>query len=96
MIRKAAYWGLFTLPSKKNFCVTGTVSVSREDLRVFLKELGLTLQGSVSSSTDFLIVPDGKHDIRSAKYQAAMRNGTYIMSETEFCNMILPISSLVS
>lgn len=88
-LNKALDWGLLKSLSGKSFCFTGTMSVKRDDLTKLINILGGHVQTSVTKTTDYLIVP-AEEFRKGSKYQAALKWGTAVLNEEDFCDLILP------
>lgn len=88
-LTQAREWGLLKDLVGKTFCFTGTMSLKRDDLTWLIVMLGGNVQSSVTVTTDYLLIPDGTVR-KGSKYQAAVRHGTKIINEEEFCDMIFP------
>lgn len=90
VIAQARDWGLLKALFGSTFCFTGTMSVKRTELAALIMMLGGNVQNAVTSTTNYLIVPSDKEYRQGSKYQAALRSGTTIIDEEQFCAMILP------
>ncbi|MBL0690514.1 MAG: NAD-dependent DNA ligase LigA [Alphaproteobacteria bacterium] len=77
-----------TILSNKRVVITGTLKeFSRDVLKERLRKLGVIVQATVSSKTDFLIVGDG--DGNSAKFKKATKLGVKIIDENEIKDILL-------
>ena len=72
----------------RSFCITGTLSVKRSQMVDLISALGGANVVGVSHTTDYLIVPTDK-GASSSKYEKALLYGTKIITEAEFCEMIM-------
>lgn len=68
------------------FVITGTLSVSRDEMQKTIERLGGKVAGSVSKKTDYLLL--GKDGEGSTKHRKAVELGIKIISEEEFNKMI--------
>lgn len=91
----ALEWGLLKSLHNKSFCLSGTMSVPRKFLEDLITELGGTAHHSVLSHTQYLIVPSHQYlaGVGSRKVQRANELGKMVISEDEFCELILPTVS---
>jgi len=64
-----------------SFCITGSLSVPRQQLVDQIESNGGTVSSSVSKNTDFLICNQSSN---SDKYQTAIKLGVTIINENEF------------
>jgi DNA ligase (NAD+) len=69
------------------FCFTGTMSLKRSDMERLVRALGGQVHSMVSGTTNFLVIPNGKH-AASSKFMAARRMGVTVIQESEFVRMI--------
>lgn len=90
LLNTAYSWGLLKSLSGKEFCLTGKISVKRDDLTALISTLGGRVHSAVVGTTDYLIVPVGDEYRKGSKYNAAVSRGVTIIDEEEFCDMILP------
>jgi DNA ligase (NAD+) len=67
----------------KSVCVTGTLSVPREQIHEELRKLGAKVVDSVSKKTDFLIAGDKA----GSKLEKAKKAGVKVLTEAEFKEM---------
>lgn len=87
-VAQAIKWGMLRPLTNKKICMTGTLSVERKSLMTIINMLGGENHSSVTSSTDLLIVPN--EEVRKgSKYRAAVAKGIQILSEEQFCDLIL-------
>lgn len=70
------------------FCTTGRLSVLREEFNSLVTLLGGYPRDTVSAAVDYLVVPDGS-PLTSAKARRAKELGVAVISESEFCGMII-------
>lgn len=84
----AAEWGVLNSLEDKIICVTGALSVSRGDMERFIHALGGVMTGTVNTTTDYLVCSDPNK--LTAKLKEATVRGVPILSEEEFCGMIVP------
>nr|HRM36165.1 NAD-dependent DNA ligase LigA [Aliarcobacter cryaerophilus] len=63
----------------KTVVITGTMSKSRDEIKLFLEDLGAKVSSSVSKKTDFLIYGEDA----GSKYDKAIELGVKILSEDE-------------
>jgi len=63
----------------KTVVVTGTMSKSRDEIKLFLENLGAKVSSSVSKKTDFLIYGEDA----GSKYDKALELGVAILTEDE-------------
>ena len=68
----------------KTVVVTGTMSKSRDEIKIFLENLGAKVSSSVSKKTDFLIYGDDA----GSKYDKAIELGVKILSEDEMNSIV--------
>lgn len=84
--RKRAKSSEFHSFADMNVVITGTITgMTREKLTEVLTLLGAIVTSSVSKNTDYLIVgaaPGGK------KLSAAIKNGTQIITESQFLSLL--------
>lgn len=66
----------------KSFCFTGAASKPRAQLWQITEDNGGIVHKSCTKDTDYLVVADPSQ--LSIKTQKAIRNGTKLISETEF------------
>ncbi len=69
----------------KTVVLTGTMSVSRGEIKEILETFGAKVSGSVSKKTDFLIYGEDA----GSKYDKAMELGVNCITETEMKEMLL-------
>ena len=89
-VEQAVKWGLLKSLSGKSFCMTGTMSAKRQEMERLINLLGGDYHDAVRAGTDYLIIPDYDTLRAGSKYNAAQRLGKVVLTEEEFCNMILP------
>lgn len=89
-VNKVLGFDLFKELGGKAFCMTGTMSVSRQHLESVINYCGGVNHASIKSNTFALLVPNGDDFRKGSKYQAALSKGIMIVTEREFCQMILP------
>ncbi|HLT22218.1 MAG TPA: NAD-dependent DNA ligase LigA [Bacteriovoracaceae bacterium] len=70
----------------KKFCITGELSISRNDMAQKIKSNGGLVVSSVSKNTDFLLT--NETDSTSSKFVKAKALGIKIITEDEFNQMI--------
>ncbi|WP_148625850.1 NAD-dependent DNA ligase LigA [Aliarcobacter cryaerophilus] len=68
----------------KSVVITGTMSKSRDEIKLFLEDLGAKVSSSVSKKTDFLIYGEDA----GSKYDKAIEFGTEILTEDEMYSKI--------
>jgi DNA ligase (NAD+) len=68
----------------KKFVLTGTMSVSRDELKDLIESYGGKVSGSVSKQTDFVVVGESP----GSKAAKAESLGVAVISETDLRNMI--------
>ena len=68
----------------KTVVITGTMSVSRGDIKKMLEELGAKVSSSVSKKTDHVIYGEEA----GSKYDKAIEFGVTVLTEEEMNNMI--------
>lgn len=68
----------------KTVVVTGTMSKSRDEIKLFLEDLGAKVSSSVSKKTDFLIYGEDA----GSKYDKAIELGIEILTEDEMYSKI--------
>ena len=68
----------------KTVVVTGTMSKSRDEIKIFLENLGAKVSSSVSKKTDFLIYGEDA----GIKYDKAIELGVKILSEDEMNSIV--------
>jgi DNA ligase (NAD+) len=68
----------------KSFCITGTLSVGREEMKALILGRGGIFQSSVSSKTDYLVVGTGG----GSKADKAKKLGVKTITEEELRKMI--------
>lgn len=68
----------------KTVVITGTMSVSRGDIKKMLEELGAKVSSSVSKKTDYVIYGEEA----GSKYDKAIELGVTVLTEEEMSNMI--------
>jgi NAD-dependent DNA ligase len=89
-VELAVTWGLLKSLRGKSFCMTGTMSAKRAEMEKLITLLGGSFHDAVRQGTDYLIIPDYDTLRAGSKYDAATRLGKVILTEEEFCGMILP------
>ncbi len=71
----------------KTFVITGTLeTMSRDDAKKKIKELGGKITESVSKQTSFVVVGNEP----GSKYQKALKEGVPVLSEKELISLIQP------
>ena len=68
----------------KTIVITGTMSKSRDEIKLFLEDLGAKVSSSVSKKTDFLIYGEDA----GSKYDKAIELGVKILSEDEMNSIV--------
>ena len=68
----------------KTVVITGTMSKSRDEIKLFLEDLGAKVSSSVSKKTDFLIYGEDA----GSKYDKAIELGIEILTEDEMYSKI--------
>lgn len=68
----------------KTVVITGTMSKSRDEIKLFLEDLGAKVRSSVSKKTDFLIYGEDA----GSKYDKAIELGIEILTEDEMYSKI--------
>ncbi|WP_066218482.1 NAD-dependent DNA ligase LigA [Aliarcobacter cryaerophilus] len=68
----------------KTVVITGTMSKSRDEIKLFLEDLGAKISSSVSKKTDFLIYGEDA----GSKYDKAIELGIEILTEDEMYSKI--------
>ena len=68
----------------KTVVITGTMSKSRDEIKIFLEDLGAKVSSSVSKKTDFLIYGEDA----GSKYDKAIELGVKILSEDEMNSIV--------
>lgn len=89
VVKKGIEWGLLKQLNGKSFCFTGTASIKRDDLVQLITQLDGNVQSSVTKTTAYLICPNETFR-KGSKYNAALSHGVPVISEDEFCALILP------
>lgn len=89
-INQVLSYQLFNNLRGRNFCQTGTMSVSRSQLEMIITSLGGYAHDTVKSTTDYLIIPNGNDFKMGSKYNAAVKADCMIITEEDFCKMFLP------
>ena len=89
-VDQALAWGLLKSLNGKSFCMTGTMSAKRAEMEKLITLLGGNYHDAVRQGTDYLLIPDYDTLRAGSKYDAATRLGKVVLTEEEFCNMILP------
>ena len=69
----------------KTFVITGTLSISRDEVKEKLESLGAKVTSSVTKKTDYVIVGDAP----GSKYEKAKELGITILNEEEYNNLIM-------
>lgn len=69
----------------KKFVLTGTMSVSRDEIKALIESYGGKVSGSVSKKTDYVVVGENA----GSKATKAETLGVTILSETDLRNMIV-------
>lgn len=72
--------------SGKTFVMTGTLSMKRDEVSALIEEAGGTVQGSVSKTTQFLIIADP--DSQSSKAVKARKMNVKCIDETTLMSML--------
>ena len=72
------------LRKNKTVVITGTMSKSRDEIKLFLEDLGAKVSSSVSKKTDFLIYGEDA----GSKYDKAIEFGIEILTEDEMYSKI--------
>jgi len=70
----------------KNFVLTGTLSIDRDDMKSIIESKGGKVSGSVSAKTDFVLAGDGG----GSKRDKADKLGVKVISEKEFRELLPP------
>jgi len=70
----------------KSFCFTGKTSAKRADLEDMVRNAGGSVKGSVGKGLTYLVMADPNSS--STKAQAAKKNGTETISESDFLKMV--------
>lgn len=87
-LTKAIKWGMLRSLRGQRVCMTGTLSVDRKSLMLLVTLLGGENHSSVTSTTTVLVVPN--ENVREgSKYKTAKTRGIEIISEEQFCDVIL-------
>ena len=86
----ALQWGLLKSLRGKSFCQTGAMSTTRARIDAIIVGLGGEVHNDVRAATDYLIIPAEDGFRRGSKYQAAIAKGKMVITEADFCAMILP------
>ena len=81
IIKEEAKDNLF---KNKTVVITGTMSKSRDEIKLFLEDLGAKVSSSVSKKTDFLIYGEDA----GSKYDKAIEFGIEILTEDEMYSKI--------
>lgn len=68
----------------KTIVLTGTMSVSRGDIKKMLEDMGAKIASSVSKKTDFVIYGEDA----GSKYDKAIELNVPVLTENEMNNMI--------
>ena len=68
----------------KTVVITGTMSKSRDEIKLFLEDLGAKVSSSISKKTDFLIYGEDA----GSKYDKAIEFGIEILTEDEMYSKI--------
>jgi NAD-dependent DNA ligase len=89
-VQKAAEWSLLRSLAGKTFCQTGSMSISRDDMQQLIAAVGGTVHTAVKSNTNYLIVPNDPSFRKGSKYNEAVKRGTTVLTEQDFCEMIFP------
>lgn len=89
-VQQAVSWGLLITHNGRNFCQTGSMSISRADMDALIGAIGGNVHNAVKTNTDFLIIPNDPSFRRGSKYKEAQDRGKTVITEEEFCGMILP------
>ena len=90
VITTAVKWKMLNRQDGKRFCQTGTMSCTRAQMEQLIAAVGGLCDSTVKSATDYLIVPNDPSFRKGSKYKAAQDAGVTVISEQEFCEMILP------
>ena len=86
----AVKWGLLKTLQGKSFCQTGSMSTTRARIENIINALGGEVHADIRSTTDYLIVPGTEGYRQGSKYKAAVNKGKMVITEAQFCAMILP------
>lgn len=89
-VNKAVAWKMLKSLKGLHFCQTGSMSITRAQMDQLIVACGGVVDAVVKSQTDYLIVPNDPAFRKGSKYKAAQAQGTSVISEEEFCGMILP------
>lgn len=89
-LHQAVTWKLLKPLGGRSFCQTGSMSISRAQMDQLITVCGGSLHSVIKSSTNYLIVPNGPEFRKGSKYKAALDQGVTVITEDEFCGMILP------
>lgn len=89
-VQQAVSWKLLKTVSGKNFCQTGSMSISRADMDTLITAVGGNVHNAVKSNTNFLIIPNDPSFRKGSKHKEAENRGTTVITEQEFCEMIFP------
>lgn len=85
---QAINWGMLRSLRGQRICVTGTLSVERKSLMGLISMLGGENHSSVTSTTTLLVTPN--EDVRKgSKYREAITKCIEIITEEQFCDIIL-------
>lgn len=89
-VKTAVKWKMLKDLEGKVFCQTGTMSLKRPEMVQLILACGGATHDVINNSVDFLIVPTDDGFRKGSKYNAAQERGVKIITESEFCEMILP------
>lgn len=87
-VKKASESFVINKLSGMTFAITGSHSVVRDDLVTFIQLLGGVVHSGVGPLTHTLLIPND-HVLETTKLTKAKKFGTTIMTEDEFCKMVL-------
>lgn len=90
LVQYAVAYGMLSrsLVKGKSFCITGILSVKRSQMVDLIAALDGINSVGVNQTTNYLIIPTSQ-GVRSSKYEKALLYGTKIITEAEFCEMIM-------
>lgn len=87
-LRVAGEWGLLRDLAGMRVCMTGAMSLKREQLAVLVEAAGGVFTNTMTASVDLLVVNELSR--MSAKVREAERRGVLIVAETELAERLLP------
>jgi NAD-dependent DNA ligase len=91
LLDKAGDWGLIRNLSGRKVCMTGTMSLTRDQMARLIEAAGGQFTNTLNGTVNMLIVPGDKFGgYRSAKADKARREGVMVVSELEFVAGLLP------